>query len=142
MEFDEVLALRKSVRSYTDEPVSEEEIKALIHAAEEASVGHHNDKGYALVDIFQPCVSFNKTNTFKWYRDNTYYVGPEHNPLERQAAMALALQTDRWPLGVLFVNPHPTFEETRDAYGDDPRPLFRRRRDPRVVREYLEANYR
>lgn len=45
MEFDEVLALRKSVRSYTDEPVSEEEIKALIHAAEEASVGHHNDKG-------------------------------------------------------------------------------------------------
>lgn len=51
MEFDEVLALRKSVRSYTDEPVSEEEIKALIHAAEEASVGHHNDKGYALVVV-------------------------------------------------------------------------------------------
>src|SRR5512136_2357086 len=26
-------------------------------------------KGYSLVDILQPCVSFNKINTFKWYRD-------------------------------------------------------------------------
>ena len=59
-----------------------------------------------------------------------------------QAALALALQADRWPLGVLFVNPHPTFEETRSAYGDDARPLFRRPRDPRGVREFLEAHYR
>jgi len=99
-------------------------------------------RGYALVDILQPCVSFNKVNTFKWYRDNTYYVGPEHNPRDPQAALALALQADRWPLGVLFVNPHPTFEETRSAYGDDARPLFRRPRDPRGVREFLEAHYR
>ncbi len=28
-------------------------------------------KGFALVDIFQPCVSFNKVNTFQWFKDNT-----------------------------------------------------------------------
>lgn len=54
MEFDTVLALRKSVRSYTDAPVSEKEIEALIHAAKESSVGHHNDKGYALVVVRDP----------------------------------------------------------------------------------------
>nr|WP_302708394.1 hypothetical protein [uncultured Dialister sp.] len=56
MEFDTVLSLRKSVRSYTDAPVSEKEIEALIHAAKESSVGHHNDKGYALVVVRDPSV--------------------------------------------------------------------------------------
>ena len=30
----------------------------------------HN--GYAIVDILQPCVSFNKVNTYKWYNDRVY----------------------------------------------------------------------
>ena len=30
MEFDQVLALRKSIRSYTDEPVSKEDLAALV----------------------------------------------------------------------------------------------------------------
>ena len=33
MEFDHVLALRKSVRSYTDETVSKEDLDALVKAA-------------------------------------------------------------------------------------------------------------
>lgn len=48
MEFEQVQALRKSSRSYTDEPVSKEDIDGLIHAAKSASVGMHNDKGYAI----------------------------------------------------------------------------------------------
>lgn len=51
MEFEEVQALRKSSRSYTDEPVSEKDIAALIHAAGSASVGMHNDKGYAIAVV-------------------------------------------------------------------------------------------
>ena len=31
-----------------------------------------NHKGYSLVDILQPCVSFNKVNTHKWYKDRIY----------------------------------------------------------------------
>ena len=56
MEFDRVLTLRKSVRSYADEPVSEEDRKALIHAALESPVGHHNDRGYVLVSVTDPKV--------------------------------------------------------------------------------------
>lgn len=56
MEFDRVMALRKSVRSYTEEPVSEEDRKVLIHAALESPVGHHNDRGYALVSVTDPKV--------------------------------------------------------------------------------------
>ena len=45
MEFDEVLALRKSVRRYTKEIVSQEDEKAILDAAMASSVGKHNDGG-------------------------------------------------------------------------------------------------
>ena len=54
MEFDHVLTLRKSARSYTKEPVSKEDIEALIQAAQAASVGKHNDAGYELVAVTNP----------------------------------------------------------------------------------------
>ena len=49
MEFNEVLALRKSVRRYTKEIVSQEDEKAMLDAAMASSVGKHNDGGYNLV---------------------------------------------------------------------------------------------
>ena len=51
MEFNEVLALRKSVRRYTKEIVSQEDEKAMIDAAMASSVGKHNDGGYNLVVV-------------------------------------------------------------------------------------------
>lgn len=54
MEFDQVLALRKSVRSYTDETVSKENLDALVKAALASSVGKHNDAGYTLCVVTDP----------------------------------------------------------------------------------------
>lgn len=51
MEFNEVLALRKSVRRYTKEVVSQEDEKAILDAAMASSVGKHNDGGYNLVVV-------------------------------------------------------------------------------------------
>lgn len=54
MEFDQVLAQRKSIRSFTKEPVSQEDIDTLFQAAQTASVGKHNDKGYILLSVTNP----------------------------------------------------------------------------------------
>ena len=32
-------------------------------------------RGFALIDVLQPCVSFNRKNTFVWYRDSIYNLG-------------------------------------------------------------------
>ena len=56
MEFDQVLALRKSIRSYTDEPVSKEDLAALVKAALASSVGKHNDAGYILCVVTDPAL--------------------------------------------------------------------------------------
>lgn len=51
MEFFDVLHMRQSVRSYTDEKVADKEIEALVEAAQLAPVGMHNSKGYVLTVI-------------------------------------------------------------------------------------------
>ncbi len=70
-------------------------------------------KGFALVDILQPCVTFNKVNTYEWYRQRVYRLAPaEHDPRDRAAAFAKALEWgDRIPLGVIYRHERPTFEE-------------------------------
>lgn len=69
-------------------------------------------KGFALVDIFQPCVVFNKINTPKWYKERCYRVGPSHNPYDREAAFKLALEFgDRIPTGVIYKCDRPILEE-------------------------------
>lgn len=84
-------------------------------------------KGYALVDIFQPCVTFNKLNTYKWFSDHTYYLDESYDPSDRVAAFQKALETDRFPLGIIYVNPtRPAYEENVWVYKENPEPLFRR----------------
>ncbi len=58
--------------------------------------------GFSLVDILQPCVSFNKVNTFAWYKERCYKLGDDHDPTDPLAAMAKALEFgDRIPIGVI-----------------------------------------
>jgi 2-oxoglutarate ferredoxin oxidoreductase subunit beta len=80
-----------------------------------------NHKGFALVDILQPCVSFNKVNTYEWYRQRVYRLGGEHDPTDRKAAFAMALEWgDRIPLGVIYRHERPTFEDRFPVLGDGP----------------------
>ncbi|OPL08721.1 MAG: 2-oxoacid ferredoxin oxidoreductase [delta proteobacterium ML8_F1] len=97
-------------------------------------------KGYALVDIFQPCVSFNKVNTFKWYQEHTYYLDEGHDPTDRMKAMALAFETDPYPLGILYqTKDRSTYEEKAVVYQEDKTPLIHRRRDLKAVEKLLNA---
>jgi 2-oxoglutarate ferredoxin oxidoreductase subunit beta len=84
-------------------------------------------KGFALVDILQPCVTYNKINTYQWFKDHTYYLDASHDPLDRTTAFKKALETDKLPLGVLYTNPHKTtFEDNTGLYQQDDRPLYDR----------------
>ena len=87
-------------------------------------------KGYALVDIFQPCITFNKINTWEWFKEHTYYLEDSHDPRDRSAAFKRALETDKLPLGVFYINPNKSpFEDNVGIYQQDNRPLFEREPD-------------
>lgn len=100
------------------------------------AITHH---GYALVDIFQPCITFNKINTYAWFKENTYYL-QDHNPYDRAAAFQRALETEKRPLGIFYINPdRPTFEANSGVYADNPAPLHERMVDETQLATVLQA---
>lgn len=71
-----------------------------------------NHKGFALLDILQPCVTFNKTNTYEWYRNRVYHIETDYNPEDRVKAFEKALEWgDRIPIGIIYRHNRPTYEE-------------------------------
>ncbi len=91
-------------------------------------------KGYALIDIFQPCVTFNKVNNFAWYRANTYYLDNQYDSGHILSAMERALETEKFPLGILYETTNlTTFEENLAVYQEDKTPVIKRKREIEAV---------
>lgn len=85
-------------------------------------------KGFALVNVLHPCPSWNKTNTFAWYKERIYKVEEVgHDPTDRMRAFALATSQDgRLPIGVLYKREDLTFEDRHPVLRGEPlalRPL-------------------
>ena len=63
-----------------------------------------NHKGYALVDIMQPCVVFNKVNTFKWYKDRMYKLDETYDYTNKFEALKKAEEfgDEGIPIGIIY----------------------------------------
>jgi 2-oxoglutarate ferredoxin oxidoreductase subunit beta len=59
-------------------------------------------KGFALIDAFSPCPTFNQDQTDDFYKDKTYDVPEEHDPTNRVKAFELSLRADGYPIGVIY----------------------------------------
>ena len=96
-------------------------------------------KGYALVDIFQPCVSFNKLNTYQWFKEKTFYL-KDHDYHNRLAAFEMAVQTEKLPLGIFYKHPgKETFEEGIKAYKVDKTAIINRMPDRKKLEKLIKA---
>jgi 2-oxoglutarate ferredoxin oxidoreductase subunit beta len=95
-------------------------------------------KGYALVDVFHPCVSFNKVNTHKWFKDNTYYLDDSHDVTDKEAAFKKSLENEHLPLGVFYKEEgNKTFNDYLEAYWDSKAPLHERKPDLNKLQEFV-----
>jgi 2-oxoglutarate ferredoxin oxidoreductase subunit beta len=65
--------------------------------------------GFALIDVFSPCVTFNKVQTYDWFRQRVYKLEETgHDPTNFKGAMDKALEWgDKIPIGLLYRNPNP-----------------------------------
>ncbi|MFA4827734.1 MAG: 2-oxoacid:ferredoxin oxidoreductase subunit beta [Thermodesulfovibrionales bacterium] len=80
-----------------------------------------NHKGFSLVDILQPCVTFNKINTYEWYRQRVYHIEPEYNSEDRVSAFQRSLEWgDRIPIGIIYRNNRQMLEERIPVIMDKP----------------------
>lgn len=81
---------------------------AHLQAMIKAAMAH---KGYALIDVMQPCVTFNKINTFKWYKDRVQPLPEGYDPTDKVKAFETAQKfgDEGIPVGILYREEKPTF---------------------------------
>ena len=96
-------------------------------------------KGFALVDILQPCVTFNKVNTFSWFKEKTYYL-KNHDYHNRLTAFEQAVKTEKLPLGIFYKHPgKETFEAGIKAYKADKTPIINRIPDRKKLEKLIKT---
>ena len=71
-------------------------------------------RGFAYVDVFQPCVSFNYLNTYDWFSQRVYKLEDEgHNVTDRNKALEKAFEWgDRIPIGIFYNKERPTYQDS------------------------------
>lgn len=74
-------------------------------------------KGFSLVDVLQPCVTFNKLNTYDFFTKRVYKLDEAgHDPSDRKKAMEKAMEDfstgyEKMPIGVFYKEKRPTYED-------------------------------
>jgi 2-oxoglutarate ferredoxin oxidoreductase subunit beta len=68
--------------------------------------------GFSIVEVMSPCVTYNKINTYAWFKENTFYVSEReaYDATNRTQAFALLTESDKIPLGVLYQEQRDTLE--------------------------------
>ena len=95
-------------------------------------------RGFSLIDILQPCVSFNRTNTYQWYRERIYKLDEDdkYNPNDKAAAITKAQEWgERIPVGIIYRQERPLYEEQFPALKE--KPLVKKKIDPLEFEEIL-----
>ncbi|MDP8924390.1 MAG: 2-oxoacid:ferredoxin oxidoreductase subunit beta [Chloroflexota bacterium] len=69
----------------------------------------HN--GFAVIDTYSPCPTFNKVNTFKAYRDQVAELPADHDPSDMARALMAAGSEDPLYLGVIYRQEMDSFED-------------------------------
>jgi 2-oxoglutarate ferredoxin oxidoreductase subunit beta len=94
-------------------------------------------RGFALIDILQPCISFNHKNTFQWYRERVYKLENEkYDPSDKKAALEKALiWGEEIPIGIIYEENLPLYEDQLPALREEP--LVKQKIDSRRVEKLL-----
>jgi len=68
--------------------------------------------GFSVVEVMSPCVTYNKINTFAWFKEHTYYVdeSADYDPNNRNHAFDVMMAEGKIPLGILYRDARPTLE--------------------------------
>jgi len=97
-------------------------------------------EGFSLIDVLQPCVSFDHVHTFQWYKDRVYDLAESgHDPHDLMVAIQKSREWgDKIPIGVFYRNPEKlSFERESPVLKDGP--LVKRRLDLSRVEKVIDS---
>ncbi|MEH7226108.1 2-oxoacid:ferredoxin oxidoreductase subunit beta [Bacillus sp. JJ1566] len=92
------------------------DLTALI----EAGIKH---KGFSLINVFSPCVTYNKVNTYDWFKENLIKLADVegYDPSDRSVAMQTLMKHNSLVTGLIYQNTEkPSYQELVHGYNETP----------------------
>ncbi|WP_309087139.1 2-oxoacid:ferredoxin oxidoreductase subunit beta [Domibacillus sp.] len=86
----------------------------------EAGINH---KGFSIINVFSPCVTYNKVNTYDWFKENLTKLSTieGYDPSDRQAAMNTLMQHDDLVTGIIYQDTErPSYQDLVEGYAGTP----------------------
>lgn len=117
--------------AYIEDPVHPEEMFLAYNASfvargfsgkpkklKEMFIQAIEHKGFSIVHVHSPCVSFNKQVTFETINEIFAEIPEDHDPGDKLAAMKIAMDRTSLQTGVLFREERPTLQQRLDDLRD------------------------
>lgn len=80
-------------------------------------------KGFAFINVFSPCVTFNKINTYDWFKENLVSLSSieGYDPEDRSMAMNTLMKYDGLVTGLIYQNKEkPSYESLVQGFKEEP----------------------
>ena len=95
--------------------------------------------GYAFVDILQPCISFNKVNTFAYYKNMVKPLGDDYDPADRLEAIKISMEvSEKIPTGILYREEKTEFHR-KNRLLKDGQPLIEQKTKENVLGDLIHS---
>src|SRR6202790_5491401 len=98
-------------------------------------------KGFALIDAFSPCVTYNKVNTYQYFKKRCYRLEDDKTYNNRDANVAMERSHEwgeRIPIGLLYQQDKPTYESSEAVLQKGPLTKANMRLDEKVFKGLVE----
>ncbi|MBA4542233.1 MULTISPECIES: 2-oxoacid:ferredoxin oxidoreductase subunit beta [Thermoactinomyces] len=95
------------------------DLKQLTRVIEEG-IKH---KGFSLINVYSPCVTYNKINTYDWFKENLVNLDQVENydPSDRQLAMQTLMENHGLVTGVIYQNKEQqSYESKIKGFKEEP----------------------
>lgn len=82
-----------------------------------------NHKGFSLINVFSPCVTYNKVNTYDWFKENLVKLSDVegYDPSNKEMAMQTLMQNKGLVTGLIYQNKEQkSYQELISGYSEDP----------------------
>ena len=90
-----------------------------------------------MIDVFQPCVVYNKQNTYQWFKENTYYLDENYDKNDKNKATEVVSDLSHLALGVIYQETgKPHYAERLHLKNE---PLFRHKRNDRELQKLMDS---
>jgi len=95
------------------------DLKGLTSLIEQA-IAHD---GFSFINVFSPCVTFNKVNTYDWFKENIVNLSQfeDYDASNRMAAMNKIMETNGLLTGLIYQNTTKTsYENLINGFKEEP----------------------